>query len=93
MLNSSDPIGLLNMALCVTIVTLGYLNYKKKSNIIALFIAIAYAIFGISHVMTFFGLTDNFPILIAIIRLIGYFFIIYILQAKFFNNNSHKQKE
>ena len=93
MLKSSDPIGLLNMILCAIIIIFGYLNYKRKANSIALFIAIAYAIFGVSHIMSYFGLADDYPVLIAVIRLFGYFVIIYILQAKLFNNNNNKQKE
>ena len=42
-----EPIIVLNLVLCVVILLLGYLVYRKRDIISALFIGISFGIFGL----------------------------------------------
>lgn len=89
----SEPITLLNIILCGTITVLGFFNYKKSKNLIPLFVGISFGLFGTSHLVTFLRLGVKIPIAIFLMRLAGYFFIIYILQTKLLNNNNNNTKK
>jgi hypothetical protein len=70
-----DPIVLLNLGLCVVILLLGYLVYHKRDIISALFIGIAFGIFGLSHLNTLF-VPPLFPeVTFALLRICGYLII------------------
>lgn len=49
-----NPIYTLNLVLCITILILGFLGYKRNKNQVPLYISIAFGLFGISHLMAFF---------------------------------------
>jgi len=67
-----EPIVVLNLVLCVGILLLGYLVYRKRDIISALFIGIAFRIFGLSHLNTLF-VPPLFPeVTFALLRICGY---------------------
>jgi len=67
-----EPIVVLNLVLCVGILLLGYLVYRKRDIISALFIGIAFGIFGLSHLNTLF-VPPLFPeVTFALLRICGY---------------------
>ena len=67
-----EPIVVLNLVLCVGILLLGYLVYRKRDIISALFIGIAFGIFGVSHLNTLF-VPPLFPeVTFALLRICGY---------------------
>jgi hypothetical protein len=70
-----DPIVVLNLILCVVILLLGYLVYRKRDIISALFIGIAFGIFGVSHLNTLF-VPPLFPeVTFVLLRICGYFIV------------------
>jgi hypothetical protein len=70
-----EPIVLLNLGLCVVILLLGYLVYRKRDIISALFIGIAFGIFGLSHLNTLF-VPPLFPeVTFALLRICGYLIV------------------
>jgi len=73
-----DPTTLLNFVFAVIIAILGFWVYKVKENILALFIAIAFVLFAISHLAILLG-TNSTNISIIAIRALGYLVIIYAL--------------
>jgi hypothetical protein len=70
-----EPIVVLNLVLCIVILVLGYLVYRKRNIISALFIGIAFGIFGLSHLNTLFA-PPLFPdVTFALLRICGYLIV------------------
>jgi len=70
-----EPIVVLNLVLCVVILLLGYLVYRKRDITSALFIGIAFGIFGLSHLNTLF-IPPLFPeVTFALLRICGYLIV------------------
>ncbi len=70
-----EPIVVLNLVLCVVILLLGYLVYRKRDITSALFIGIAFGIFGLSHLNTLF-VPPLFPeVTFALLRICGYLIV------------------
>jgi hypothetical protein len=73
-----DPVTILNLVFCIIIVVLGYWEYNKKNSLIALYIVITFALFGIAHLAIILGVQSS-NIFILIIRSLAYLVIIYAL--------------
>jgi hypothetical protein len=70
-----DPVVLINLILCAVILLLGYLVYRKRESIGALFIGIAFGMFGLSHLNTLFGLALFPEVTFVLLRICGYLFV------------------
>ena len=73
-----DPTTLLNFIFCVIIVILGIWVYKAKKVVLALYVALAFGLFGISHLAILLGVKST-DIYLIIIRALAYLVIIYTL--------------
>jgi len=74
-----DPIYTVNLVLCIIILVLGYLGYKKSGNKMPLYIGIAFGLFGISHLMTLLGLKGTLRSILIIIRTLAYLIVVFTL--------------
>jgi hypothetical protein len=74
-----DPAVLVNLLLCLVILVLGYLVYRKQNNISALFIGVAFGMFGLSHLSTLFGQTLFPEVTFVLLRICGYLFVVVAL--------------
>jgi len=74
-----DPIYTVNLVLCIIILVLGYLGYKKSGNKMPLYIGIAFGLFGISHLMTLLGLKETLRSILIIIRTLAYLIVVFTL--------------
>lgn len=75
-----DPIYVVNLVLCIIILTLGLWCYKKKSgDRVPLYVGVAFGFFGISHLMTLLGLKLDLESALIIIRTLGYLLVIFAL--------------
>ena len=74
-----DPINIINLILCIIIVVLGILGYKKNRYKVTLYIAIAFGLFGLSHLATLLDLTKTLEIGLIIIRTLAYLTVIFAL--------------
>jgi hypothetical protein len=83
-----DPVVIINLILCVFIVTLGILEYSRTKSNIALCVGVAFGLFGISHLLTIIGLANSLTTLLIIIRVLAYLSVIYGLYV-----NITKKKE
>ena len=72
-----DPIYLINLILCVVIVVFGCLGFKKAKGVWPLYIAIAFGLFGLSHLLTLLGLKEALTGFLIAIRTIAYVLVIY----------------
>jgi hypothetical protein len=71
-----DPAVLVNLLLCIVILVLGYLVYRKRNSISALFIGVAFGMFGLSHLSTLLGLTLFPEVTFILLRICGYLFVV-----------------
>jgi hypothetical protein len=69
---TADPVVVVNLFLCIVIVVLGLLVYRKKQNMSALLIGIAFGLFGLSHLLQLLGITQIPEAALILIRICGY---------------------
>jgi uncharacterized membrane protein len=72
-----DTITLVNLILCIAIVVLGCVGFKKAQDKWPLYIAITFGLFGLSHLLTLVGLKDTLEAFLITIRTIAYLLVIY----------------
>jgi hypothetical protein len=70
-----DPSVSVNFSLCIVILVLGYLVYRKQEKISALLIGIAFGMFGLSHFSVLFGITLFPEITFILLRVCGYILV------------------
>ena len=70
---------IVNLVLCVVILALGIWMYCRKKNDFALYVGIAFGLFGVTHLMDILGLPTSLSALVIAIRLIGYLFVVFAL--------------
>ena len=73
-----EPVSALNLLFCIIIVILGYWVYKNRENVLAIYIALAFGLFGISHLSILLG-TKSSEISILAIRTLAYLVVIFAL--------------
>jgi uncharacterized membrane protein (UPF0136 family) len=83
-----DAVALVNLFLSVVIVVLGVWEYTRTKSRVALYVGVAFGLFGISHLLTLLGLADSLMGLLIIIRYLAYMTVIYVLYI-----NIRKKKE
>ena len=75
-----DPIVSVNLVLCLVIVILGVICYRKnRESVLPLYIGAAFGLFGISHSATLAGLAASLTVPLIIIRTLAYLLVIFAL--------------
>ena len=74
-----DPILFVNLILCVIIVILGILCYRKSHENLPLYIGAAFGLFGISHAATLLGFKVPLTLPLIVIRTLAYLLVVYAL--------------
>ena len=72
-------IPLVNLVLCIVIVILGFLCFRKSGENLPAFIGAAFGLFGISHAATIAGLAASLELPLIIIRTLAYVLVIIAL--------------
>lgn len=72
-------IPLVNLILCIAIVILGFLCFRKSGERLPAFIGAAFGLFGISHAATIAGLAASLELPLIIIRTLAYVLVIIAL--------------
>jgi len=68
----------LNLCFDLIIVVLGLLAFKRKQYVLALYVALGFAMFALSYVEVMIGLSSS-NISVIFIRVLGYIVIVYAL--------------
>ena len=74
-----DLVTTMNLVLCVVIVALAIVAYTSKKSRIAMYIGAAFALYGVSHLMTLIGLATSLTDVLLVVRTLGYLVIIFAL--------------
>ena len=77
-----DLITSMNFVLCVVITALGVVVYSKKKDATSLYLGIAFALFGLSHLTTLAGLAADLAAFLIVIRTIAYLLVIFALYRR-----------
>ncbi|MBU0531990.1 hypothetical protein KKB44_00695 [Candidatus Micrarchaeota archaeon] len=72
-------ISLLNFILNVAIIVVGFLAYQKSKNFVPLYLAGAFVLFSITHLLTLLGMAETLLYPILVIRTVAYLTIIFTL--------------
>lgn len=73
-----DVTTILNLCFDLIIVVLGLLAFKRKQYVLALYVALGFAMFALSYVEVIIGLSSS-NISVIFLRILGYLVIIYAL--------------
>jgi uncharacterized membrane protein len=72
-----SPVEIINFIFDIIIIVIGLICYKKSRNVVPVYIAAAFAVFGISNVVEFLGLDKGYQIdVLFIIRALAYLLVI-----------------
>jgi hypothetical protein len=74
-----DPVALVNLILCIVIVALGVMEYSRTKSRVALYVGVAFGLFGLSHLLTLLRLPDELMPALIILRFLAYLTVIYAL--------------
>ena len=74
-----DPLVLANFILCIIILILGYATYWKSMDEKAIYIGMAFGIFGISHLAILLGMKEPLVSFLIFIRTIAYILVVIAL--------------
>lgn len=72
-----DMVTSVNLVLCVLIILAGYLAYKKEKAAAWLYLALAFSLFALSHVVTLAGATESIYEPMVAIRALGYLLVLF----------------
>jgi CHASE2 domain-containing sensor protein len=86
-----DPILFVNLLLCIGIVILGFLCFRKSGDMLPAIIGAAFGLFGISHAATLMGLKVPLTFPLILIRALAYVLVLFALWQHL--KNSMLQKE
>jgi hypothetical protein len=72
---SWDTLTGINLLLCIAIVAIGYLAWRRTRSFVILLVACAFALFGLSHLASLFGLSDDLDTPLIVIRVTAYLLV------------------
>jgi hypothetical protein len=72
-----DTVTFINLVLCIVILVFGIIGWQRSKNLVPLYIAIAFGLFGLSHLATLLGLSASLNSLLIVIRLLAYLLVTY----------------
>jgi CHASE2 domain-containing sensor protein len=70
-----DTLTGINLALCIAIVVIGFLAWQRTRSWVILLVACAFALFGLSHLASLLGLSDDLDTPLIVIRVTAYLLV------------------
>lgn len=67
----------INLVLCVVIVIFGLMGWRRSGKAFPLYIAIAFGLFGLSHLATILGQAAQLEVPLIVIRTAAYLIVVY----------------
>jgi hypothetical protein len=71
-----DTIVFTNLVLCIAIVAIGYVAWQRARSSVILLVTCAFALFGLSHLASLFGLNDELKTALIVIRIAAYLLVV-----------------
>jgi hypothetical protein len=70
-----DTLTAINLVLCIAIVAIGFIAWRRTRSGVILLVACAFGLFGLSHLASLFGLSDGLNNPLIIIRVAAYLLV------------------
>jgi ABC-type arginine transport system permease subunit len=67
---------ILDLIFCIIIFVLGYMEYEKTKKPLGLYVGVAFALFGISHLATLANVSLQYTGILTVLRTIAYILVI-----------------
>jgi hypothetical protein len=74
-----DPVYIVNLVLCVVICALAIIGWRRSGKAFPLYIGIAFALFGVSHLASIFGLMESLEAALIAVRTLAYLLVAFAL--------------
>jgi CHASE2 domain-containing sensor protein len=71
-----DTLTAINLVLCVAIVAIGFMAWRRTRSGVILLVACAFGLFGLSHLASLFGLSNDLNNPLIIIRVAAYLLVV-----------------
>ena len=65
----------INLVLCIAIVTIGFMAWRRTRSGVILLVACAFGLFGVSHLASLLGLTGQFDTPLIVLRVAAYLLV------------------
>jgi hypothetical protein len=82
-----DTITFINLVLCIAILVFGLIGWQRSKMLMPLYIAIAFGLFGLSHLATLLSLKVVLNTFLIVIRLLAYLLVTYAVYLMAFRKN------
>lgn len=74
-----DTLTFVNLILCIVIVVFGIISWQRTKSQVALYVGMAFGLFGLSHLATLLGLNTTLNIVLIVVRTLAYLLVAYTL--------------
>jgi len=72
-----DPVYVVNLILCIFILVLGVIGFARSRYAISLYIAIAFGLFGLSHLAVLLALSKTLLVPLIYVRILAYLVVLF----------------
>jgi uncharacterized membrane protein (UPF0136 family) len=83
-----DSITAVNLVLCIIILILGLVGYRRSREVSSLYVGIAFGLFGLSHLATLLGLKDPLKVALIVVRTLAYLLVAFALYKVAFGSRA-----
>jgi len=81
-----NMIYVINLVLCAVIVIFGLMGWRRSGKAFPLYIAIAFGLFGLSHLATVLGQAAQLEVPLIVIRTVAYLIVLYAVYKAAFGS-------
>jgi hypothetical protein len=74
-----DPMSIVNLVLCAVILAFGLIGWRRSGKVFALYVGIAFGLFGLSHLATILGLKESLETALIVVRTLAYVLVAFAL--------------
>lgn len=74
-----DPMSIVNLVLCALILIFGLIGWRRSGKTSALYVGIAFGLFGLSHLATILGLKVSLETALIVVRTLAYVLVAFAL--------------
>jgi len=74
-----NTLTFINLILCILILVFGIISWQRTKSRVALYVGIAFGLFGLSHLATLLGLNIALNTVLIVVRTLAYLLVAYAL--------------
>lgn len=74
-----NTLTFINLILCILIFVFGIVSWQRAKSRVALYVGIAFGLFGLSHLASLLGLSTTLSTVLIVVRTLAYLLVTYAL--------------